>query len=268
MIGVIGGVPLHVLIHSMDLRGTTCLVTGANRGIGRAIAAKLATRPVAKVLAGVRDPARYEPIPGPVEPVELDLAGRESIAAGWQRAGGDVDVLVNNAGLFEGGKLELQDPVAIDAMVQVNLTATMLLTRLALPGMVARGRGLIVNNASISAYLHLPGTSTYAASKAGVVAFSESLRRELRGTGVEVMHLVTPGIETDMLDATRDAYEGHAQVELRSQFTAGQWAARVVRSIEEGDSIRGPGGILALGKLASRGPASLVDLIAARVFTR
>lgn len=252
----------------MDLRGTTCLVTGANRGIGRAIATELAARPVAKVLAGIRDPARYEPVPGPVEPLELDLASLESIAAGWHRITDSVDVLVNNAGLFEGGKLEEQDPAAIDAMVQVTLTATMQLTRLALPGMLARGRGLIVNNASISGYVHMPGATTYTATKAGVVGFSESLRRELRGTGVEVLHLVTPGIETDMLDATRDAYEGHAQVEMPSQFTPEEWAARVVRSIEQGDSIRGPGGILALGKLASRGPATLLDLAAAQFFSR
>ena len=252
---------------SMDLRDTTCLVTGASRGIGRAIAAELATRPVARVIAGVRDPAGFEPIPGRVEPVELDLAGRRSIDAGWARVGA-VDVLVNNAGQFVGGKLELQDPQAIEQMVEVNLTAAMQLTRLALPGMLARRRGLIVNNASISAYVHLPGSTTYAATKAGIVAFSEALRRELRGTGVEVLHLVTPGIETGMLEATRDAYGGLARAELRSQFTPEQWAARVVRSIEQGDSILGPGGILALGKLASRGPARFVDLIAARFFRR
>ena len=252
----------------MDLRGATCLVTGANRGIGRAIAAELATRPVARVLAGVRDQSRYEPIPGPVEPVTLDLSSRESIETGWERVPAGVDALINNAGLFEGGKLEDQDAAAIDAMVQVNLTATMQLTRLALPSMLARRHGLIVNNASISGYLHLPGSTTYAATKTGVVAFSEALRRELRGTGVGVLHLVTPGIETDMLDATRRAYDGHTANQLPSQFTPAQWAARVVRSIEQGDRIRGPGGILALGKLASRGPAGLVDVIAARTFRR
>ena len=253
---------------SMNLHGATCLVTGANRGIGRAISAALAERPVAKVIAGIRDPASYEPIPGRVEPVELDLASRDSLAAGWSRITDEVDVLVNNAGLFEGGALEAQDPEAIDAMVQVNLTATMQLARLALPGMLARGRGMIVNNASISAYLHLPGATTYAATKAGVAAFSEALRRELRDTGVEVMHLVTPGIETDMLDATRAAYAGHGRGDLPSQLTPEQWAGRVVHSIEQGDSVLGPGGVLALGKLASRGPATLVDLVASRFWTR
>ena len=59
-----------------------------------------------------------------------------------------------------------------------------------------------MNNASISGYAYFPATTTYAAAKAGVVAFSESLRRELRGTGVGVLHLVTPGVETDMMDDT------------------------------------------------------------------
>lgn len=252
----------------MRLDGTTCLVTGANRGIGRAIAAELAERPVAKVLAGVRDPGGFEPIAGPVEPVELDLSSRASIAAGWARVGGPVDVLVNNAGLFEGGKLEDQRPDAIEAMVQVNLTALMLLTRLALPPMVEAGRGTIVNNASISGYVHMPGSASYAATKAGVVAFSESLRRELRGTGVQVLHLVTPGVETEMLDATRSAYSGHSGSDLPSQVTPEEWASRAVRALEGGGHILGPGGVLALGKLASRGPATLLDLAARRFWHR
>ena len=252
----------------MDLEGARVLVTGASRGIGRAIAAELARRPVARVLAGVRDLDRYEPIPGPVDPIELDLATREELEAGWARLDGPVDVLVNNAGLFEGGKLEDQRPDAIDAMVQVNLTALMQLTRLALPAMVEAGRGAIVNNASISGYVHMPGSSTYAATKAGVVAFSESLRRELRGTGVQVLHLVTPGVETDMLDATRSAYGRHSRAGLPSQHTPEEWASKVVAAIESGDAVLGPGGVLALGKLASRGPAGLLDLASRRFWSR
>ena len=94
-------------------------------------------------------------------------------------------------------------------MFQVNLVGLAHLTRLVLPGMLERGTGKVVNNASVSGYAFFPGASTYAASKAGVVAFTESLRRELRGTGVSTLHLVTPGVNTDMLDATEDAYGGH-----------------------------------------------------------
>ena len=94
-------------------------------------------------------------------------------------------------------------------MFQVNLVGVTQLTRAVLPGMLGRGRGKIVNNASISGYAYFPAASTYAASKAGVVAFSESLRRELKGTGVDVLQLVTPGVQTEMMDATLEAYGRH-----------------------------------------------------------
>ena len=96
-----------------------------------------------------------------------------------------MDLLVNNAGLMTGGLLEEQDVDEIYAMFQVNLVAVVHLTSLLLPAMLERGRGKIVNNASISGYAWFPAASTYAAAKTGVVAFSESLRRELKGTGVE-----------------------------------------------------------------------------------
>jgi NAD(P)-dependent dehydrogenase (short-subunit alcohol dehydrogenase family) len=125
-----------------------------------------------------------------VRNLTVDLSTRESI----EEAAGSLpplDLLVNNAGLMTGGLLEEQDTDDIYAMFQVNLVGLVHLTKLVLPGMVERGRGTIVNNASISGYAWFPATTTYAAAKTGVVAFSESLRRELRGTGVQVLHLVT-----------------------------------------------------------------------------
>ena len=88
----------------------------------------------------------------------------------------------------------------------------------------------------------------------GVVAFSESLRRELDGTGVNVLHLVTPGVDTDMLDATREVYGGHMDADSWSDESPDEWAAKVVRAIERDDHVLGPGGRLAIAKLASRGP--------------
>jgi short-subunit dehydrogenase len=257
----------------IDLSGSTALVTGANRGIGRAICEALAARPLALVLAGVRRPEEFEPVAGAaaVRPVRMDLSSREEIDACAGALAAElpsVDLLVNNAGLMTGGLLEEQDMGEVYAMFQVNLVAVAHLTHRVLPHMLAARRGTVVNNTSISGYASFPGASTYAASKAGVVALSESLRRELRGTGVGVLHVVTPGVETDMLDATEQVYGRHMDTSGWDKQSPQEWAARVVGAIEDGDHVLGPGGKTALAKLASRGPAFLLDAASARMFTR
>ena len=256
----------------MELTGLTAFVTGSNRGIGRAISEELASRPLELLLCGVRSEGNEPPTAPPggareVRTVAADLSTPESIQSA-AAALPPVDVLVNNAGLMTGGLLEEQDIDDIYAMFQVNLAAVVHLTKLVLPGMLERGRGTIVNNASISGYAWFPGATTYAAAKTGVVAFSESLRRELRGTGVNVLHLVTPGVDTDMLDATREVYGRHMDADAWSDESPSEWAAKVVRAIERDDHVLGPGGRLALAKLASRGPAALLDAISSRMFTR
>ena len=253
----------------MDLTGSTALVTGANRGIGRALIEALAERPLRLVLAGVRDPGAFEPIAGRVEvrPVRMDLSSRESIDA-CADALGDVDLLINNAGQMTGGLLEEQDMEAVYAMFQVNLVAVAHLTSRILPGMLARRRGTVVNNASISGYAHFPAASTYAASKAGVVALTESLRRELDGTGVRAMHVVTPGVNTDMLDATEEVYGRYMDTAGWDKVEPGEWAQKVLAAVEEDKHIVGPGGRLAVAKLASRGPALLIDALSGRMFSR
>jgi short-subunit dehydrogenase len=259
----------------MDLTAATCLITGANRGIGDAIARELATRPRTRILVGTRDPAGYEPFAtGPggaaeVRAVKVDLSSRDAVQASWDAVGDEpIDVLVNNAGLVTGGLVEDQDLEAIYAMFQVNLLAVVQLSRAAVPGMVKRGRGVIVNNASISGYAAFPAASTYSAAKTGVVAFSESLRRELRGTGVHVLHLVTPGVRTDMLNATEETYERHMDTSGWPSVSAAEWAARTVRAIESDAAVLRPGNRLELARLASRGPAKLLDALSARMFTR
>jgi len=258
----------------MDLDGRTALVTGASRGIGRALVEKLATKPFATVLAGVRDPGRFEPVAGPraeVRPVRMDLSSRESIDACAAELGdelGAVDLLINNAGQMTGGLLEHQDMQAVYAMFQVNLVAVAHLTHLVLPGMLARDRGKVVNNASISGYAYFPAATTYAASKAGVVALTESLRRELDGTGVSAMHVVTPGVDTDMLDATEEVYGRYIDTSSWEKVSAGEWAVKIVGAVEADDDILGPGGKTAWAKLASRGPGFLLDAASKRMFSR
>jgi short-subunit dehydrogenase len=262
--GPSGALPRTVL--RMDLTGATALVTGSNRGIGRAISEALAERPLDLLLCGMRAPEKFSPIAVPtggakeVRPVTMDLSSRETI----DRSCDDlppVDLLVNNAGLMTGGLLEDQEMADVYAMFQVNLVGLVHVTRRLLPGMVERGRGKIVNNASISGYAWFPAVTTYAASKTGVVAFSEALRRELDGTGVGVLHLVTPGVATDMLDDTREVYGRHMSADAWDDVPPEEWAGKVLRAIENDDHVLGPGGKLALAKLASRGPAALMDAI-------
>jgi len=259
----------------MNLSGETVLVTGASGGIGSALVQELATRDV-RVLAGVRALDRFEPPQTShaleVRPVLVDLSTHESIEASASGLGEDlsrVGVLVNNAGVFEGGRLEDQRLDVIYELFQVNLVATIHLTQLVLPAMLRRGRGKIVNNASIAGYVHFPGSAPYAASKAGIVAFSESLRRELKGTGVGVTHLVTPGVATDMMDETEAAYEPFVKdASGWGHNDPAAWATKVVKGIENDDPVVGPGGPEALAKLASRGPGVLLDAIAGLAFDR
>jgi short-subunit dehydrogenase len=255
----------------MDLTNSTALVTGANRGIGRAVCEALAARPLRLVLAGVRDPDTFEPIVGGAEvrPVRLDLSSRESIDAGVEGLDlAPVDLLVNNAGQFVGGLLEQQDLSDVYAMFQVNLVAVAHLTHRVLPHMLARGHGTVVNNASIIGYAHFPAATTYAATKAGIVGFSESLRRELNDTGVNVMHAVTPGVDTAMMDATEDVYGRHMDTSAWTKVEPAEWAEKVLEAVEQDRHIIGPGGRTSLAKLASRGPAFMLDSVLARAFSR
>ena len=261
----------------MDLTGTTALVTGANRGIGQALVRRLAQLPLRRVLAGVRS---VEDFVAPVSAVggahevlavHMDLSTRESIEQCCTQLGGtlsEIDLLVNNAGLMTGGLLEEQSIEQVYAMFQVNLVAVAHLTGRVLPGMLERHRGTIVNNASISGYAHFPAASTYAASKAGVVALTESLRRELRGTGVRAMHLVTPGVATDMLNDTEEVYGRHMDTSGWDRVPVDRWAAKVVSAIEADRRVLGGGGRSGLALLASHAPAFVLDAITARLFTR
>src|SRR3954453_19202182 len=104
----------------MNLGDQTVLITGANRGIGRALADEVAKRPGTRVLAGARSPEKVED-PRKLVPVRMDLSSQESIEASWAGLDEKVDVLFNNAGLMTGGLLEEQDTDEIYAMFQVNI---------------------------------------------------------------------------------------------------------------------------------------------------
>lgn len=185
------------MLSRMELRGAACLVTGASGGIGRATVGALAGAGARLVLTG-RDRERLEAAAAATggHPVVADLdAGGEParLAARAEAHLGRVDVLVNNAGTGLAGPLEDASPDEIEKLVAANLLAPILLTRAVLPGMLERGAGAIVNVASVAGHVGVRHEAVYAATKAGLVVFSESLRQELAGTPVRAS-LVSPGV--------------------------------------------------------------------------
>ena len=257
----------------MDLSGLTVLVTGANGGIGRALVQELAKRDV-HLLAGMRDPGEFVAVSErgarEVRPVRIELSSREEIdtclaGLGDQR----IDVLINNAGVFEGGLIEGQDLSHVYAMTQVNFAGLIHLTKALLEPMLARDRGKIVNNASIAGYVPFPGAAVYSATKAGVVGFTEALRRELAESEVTVLEVVTPGVETDMLAEVRADYEPHMDDTSKIKgIEPEEWAEKIVAAIESDDELLNPTGAERLAKLASRGPGQVLDGVLGRVFDR
>lgn len=258
----------------MDLTAGTALVTGANRGIGRALVEELATRPMKRILAGVRDPDAFRPVEGGVTevvPVLLDLSSKESIEEATTRLRDDtaeLDLLIHNAGMMTGGLLEDQDTDAMYALFQVNVVAVAHLTQRLLPAMLARGRGKIVMNASIGGYAIFPAVSTYTASKTALVALSEALRREVQGTGVEVMHLVTPSVDTELLDATEEIFHRYMDTTKWERMTPAAWAVEAVAGIERDDHVVLPQDSSAIGKLVRRAGAFPLDPLSDRTFDR
>lgn len=190
----------------MEIKAKNILITGANRGIGRAVA-KLCARDEAHLHLVVRkeDPELVEEMKAAgAASCQLwlaDLADRKQVEnLVQQTADLKVDILFNNAGILHGGLLEEQKIEDVYQMVQVNVSSLMHITQAFLPRMLERKKGKIVNHASVAALMHAPCSSTYSATKAAVWAFTNSLRLELRGTGVTTLTLITPTVRTHMLD--------------------------------------------------------------------
>jgi uncharacterized protein len=251
--------------------GKTFLVTGASRGIGRAIADELADRG-GNVLAGTRGTeAQGSRGAGQLTSVPMDLGSRESIDSCCNALGDElhrIDALVNNAGAFTAGQLETQDIGDMYDVFQVNLAGLAHLTRRVLLAMVERGSGKIVNQSSLVAYLNFPGISTYSASKAGVTAFTECLRRELEGSGVTTLEVVTGGVDTGMLRHAAGELDRHMSSGGWQWMEPSEWAARIVDAIEKDQQTLRPAGRSNLAKHLAAGPAFLVDALARRGFKR
>lgn len=185
----------------IGLDGARVCVTGGARGIGRATAAELVKRG-ATVWIGDRDLAAAQETAEAlgVHAHHLDVTDEASFRDFLEAASaeGPIDMLVNNAGIQLMGRFVDQDLGALQRELAINLGAVLTGTHLALPAMLLRRCGHIVNVSSMAGKITTPGIATYSASKFGVVAFSRALRAELAGTGVTVTTIMPAATRTDL----------------------------------------------------------------------
>jgi short-subunit dehydrogenase len=191
-----------VVLRAVDgsaLHVSSAVVTGASSGIGRAFARRIGADGASLVLVG-RDRPRLESLAADLAVAEAsaalaiaDLTDEASLAALARRiADAEPDLLVNAAGLARFGNFAESELERAELHVQVNILALMRLTHAALPGMLARGRGAIINVSSLMWYDDRPGWTGYMSSKAFVTKFTENLATELEGSGVKLQAL-SPG---------------------------------------------------------------------------
>jgi uncharacterized protein len=190
--------------------GSTCLITGASSGIGTEFARQLAERGYGVFLVARREErlrelaAELERQHGVrVEVQACDLADPTAVEALPGRVaerGLDVEVLVNNAGFTTVGDVHA-NPDRQLGMIRVNIEALVALTTAWLPGMTERGRGAVINVASVAGFQPIPVQAVYAATKAFVLSFSEAVAAELRGTGVTMTALCPGPVATEFTEA-------------------------------------------------------------------
>jgi short-subunit dehydrogenase len=189
------------------------LVTGASSGLGRGLALHYA-RGGATVHAIARRAAELRALEaeassagaaGRVVPVTLDVQRAEAlagaIAAAESASGGALDLVIANAGVGDPTPGDRIDWRTVHRVLDVNASGACVTIAAALPAMVARGQGTVVAVSSLAAFRGLPGTAAYCASKAALHAFMESLRVDLRGTGVRAITLYPGFVRTAMSSA-------------------------------------------------------------------
>ena len=222
----------------MQLKGRRVILTGASGGIGRAVALALAARGASVVLSG-RDRTRLEHLAseisvlgGRAEVVVADLLAPEGPDQLVRRAlelDPLLDIVVNCAGASHFGAFETTPPETLERMWQSNVLAPMRLIQCALPYLRARRQGLIVNVGSIFGSIGFPCFAGYSTTKFALRGFSEALRRELKGSGIDVLYFAPRYTRTALNTA---AVERMAQAVKMNQDSPEHVAAALVCAIE------------------------------------
>ncbi|MFZ5510805.1 MAG: SDR family NAD(P)-dependent oxidoreductase [Pseudomonadota bacterium] len=232
----------------LPLQGLHAVVTGGGSGIGAAIAEALARDGARLTLLG----RRREPLEeqaqrlgqwSEAQALCADVAAADSVAAAFAAARerhGPVDILINNAGQAASAPFAKTDLALWQRMLEVNLTGTFLCTRAALPDMLARGRGRIVNIASTAALVGYPYVAAYCAAKHGVLGLTRALALELAQKGITV-NAVCPGYtETEIVAAAVDnisAKTGRSRAEARGELERRNPQGRLVQPGEVANAV-------------------------------
>ena len=200
----------------MSFNGAAVLVTGANRGLGRAFAREFARRG-AKVYAGARNPASV--VDEGLIPVQLDVTDDASVAAAAKELG-DVSIVINNAGVIAG----VEDADSVRAEFEVNFFGIVRTTDAFAPVLKANGGGVLVNVLSILSFVGRAGWRGYAASKAAAWSLTNSTRESLREQGTKVIAVHAGFIDTDM-----------AAAQTGPKISPEDVVSQVLQAIENGD---------------------------------
>jgi short-subunit dehydrogenase len=248
---------------------STALITGASSGIGAAIARELAKRGHGVTLVARRDDRLRELADElaaahgiRAETVAADLgtqAARDQVVARIEELGLEVEILVNNAGFGGSGDFADGDRERLVAMVELNCVAVLDLQARYTPAMAQRGRGAVINVASTAAFQPIPGTATYAATKAFVLSLSEGTQSELAERGVTVTALCPGPVKTEFAEA---AGVGGSEENLPGMFwaSAEDVASAAVEGVAKGKRVVVPGVVNRAGAFTGQHTPRMVAL--------
>jgi short-subunit dehydrogenase len=223
-----------------DIKDKSVLITGAGGGFGQQMTRQFRDAGGKLILTDIDERALRSPVEDAGEDllasVTADLATEEGcgVIAGTCAAKGIVpDILINNAGIGFGGRLDHVPRERWETLMQLNLLAPMRLSNLFLPGMIERGSGHIVNISSLAGWIGSQGLSSYCASKFGLRGFGESLSADLEGTGVKVTNVYPCFSRTPILDSPQFGYEQRRVVPEHLISEPADVVARIIKGMRK-----------------------------------